>query len=824
MLIVGSVRNRSFVLSGIALLLGAAVSLGVSRLEETPPPENLLPADAVVLCQWDGFTAHEAAWRQTAAYEALVESGCADFAKKLAEGLLAQAPPDVATLLEDAVGSVISKGVSFAIALNGGQGPPTPFAVLVLHRSSRLAAELQRLVRQAAGPRVEWQEKKINGRQVVWAALPRTPNVEAGWWSEGEHLVIAIGIQAIERATSVAAGTTPNVTHTQLWKTYHARKRAGVERTWFGWFDFRRLREAVQDIPVPARRGDGQPIRVGQIIEAFGLDRVGTIVSWSGLEGRAIRSETFVEAPAPRTGLLALADQKPMTLKDLPPLPAGSPSFAACRFDASRAYDEVLRSVRRFLELAPADAQREAEALIASLSDKLGFDPKADLCDSLGDVFCLYADPNQGGLFPGFGLVVKVDDSERLRSTVDLLLRRLQDVAGRDVTIQRTTKGGRELIGFTFRQGVPLGAFAIGRRWACVALSTQSVESFFLRVDGKLDSWRPSAEYEEVLNAVPKQFTQIALGDPRPGYRTLLGAAPLLFSIAQAALDRVGRRTIGPIELPVTAADIPPAELFVRPLFPNVAVWTVEEDGFRGIARYSLPGAPIFGQIGAGSTAATTGVLVALLLPAVQQAREAARRTRSRNNLKQLGLALHNYHDAYGRFPVGTHPNPKLPPEKRLSWMADVLPFVEQAPLYEQIDFEKPWDDPANRRALSRQVSVFVNPGQRAGRGRHGVTHYVGLAGLGRDAPMLPVTSRRAGVFGYDRIVRIRDIRDGSSNTMAVSEANKKLGPWGAGGPSTIRALTTRPCINGPDGIGGPFRGGVSVLFVDGSVRFVSES
>ncbi|MEI6538242.1 MAG: DUF1559 domain-containing protein [Planctomycetota bacterium] len=82
-------------------------------------------------------------------------------------------------------------------------------------------------------------------------------------------------------------------------------------------------------------------------------------------------------------------------------------------------------------------------------------------------------------------------------------------------------------------------------------------------------------------------------------------------------------------------------------------------------------------------------VLVALLLPAVQQARTAARRTQSKNNLKQIGLAMHNYHDVFSMFPPGGIYTKNDEPYN--AWMTSLLPFVEQANLYSQIDFNQPW-------------------------------------------------------------------------------------------------------------------------------------
>jgi len=103
------------------------------------------------------------------------------------------------------------------------------------------------------------------------------------------------------------------------------------------------------------------------------------------------------------------------------------------------------------------------------------------------------------------------------------------------------------------------------------------------------------------------------------------------------------------------------------------------------------------------------------------------------------------------------------------------------------------------------------------------VTHYVGVAGVGADAPRLPKDNPRAGVFGFNRTTSPDDIPDGASNTLAVLGVVEHQGAWASGGRPTVRPLTQAPYVNGPDGFGSGQPDGMTAGMADGSVRFLSK-
>jgi prepilin-type N-terminal cleavage/methylation domain-containing protein/prepilin-type processing-associated H-X9-DG protein len=202
---------------------------------------------------------------------------------------------------------------------------------------------------------------------------------------------------------------------------------------------------------------------------------------------------------------------------------------------------------------------------------------------------------------------------------------------------------------------------------------------------------------------------------------------------------------------------------------------------------------------------AIIGVLIALLLPAVQSAREAARRVQCVNNLTQLILATQNYASAHGVFPPGvvddpgSGPIPDLPIGKHYSWVTQILPFVEERNAFNKLNFETGVYHPANDTIRSVTNGLYLCPSDAWVRGTAGQSNY---AGCHHDVEA-PIDESNHGVLYLNSAIRPEDILDGSSNTIVFGEyRSNRVAPtlgWASGTRATLRN-TGGP----PNGAGGP--------------------
>ncbi len=221
---------------------------------------------------------------------------------------------------------------------------------------------------------------------------------------------------------------------------------------------------------------------------------------------------------------------------------------------------------------------------------------------------------------------------------------------------------------------------------------------------------------------------------------------------------------------------------------------------------------------------AIIGVLIGLLLPAVQAAREAMRRASCQNNLHQVGLALHNYHSAMGYFPPGAIEVRPLPPGgKQFAWSAFILPYLEQNTVAEKIDFRRAFDDPANAVAAQTPVTAYLCPSTPRSeplRGGFGATDYGGMYG----ERIVTTNNPPRGMMIHDESLGFRDILDGSSHTIMVTEdADFPDGQWINGRNLFDQAFPPNAAPPFENDMRSFHPGGVMTMFADGSTRFIVD-
>lgn len=283
---------------------------------------------------------------------------------------------------------------------------------------------------------------------------------------------------------------------------------------------------------------------------------------------------------------------------------------------------------------------------------------------------------------------------------------------------------------------------------------------------------------------------------------------------------------------------------------------------------------------------AIIAILIALLLPAVQQAREAARRSTCKNNMKQIGVALHNYHETHSLLPPGVTsciPCAAYQSDGRTGHAiyADLLPFLDQANMYNRLNWTIPgyaWYmssiDAAHESVMDDVIPVYICPSSSiktfweyssnpSDFFNQTITSYAAIGGSTRPAAMPAGSSSRGGAFYKNSSIRFDDVKDGTSNTMFFGEYSGQAKgqsktsaedrgngmPWygfyesnsGPGatwhGYKTIQYAPNLYWRNNSAGDGSPIStsfnnqslksdhvGGIHILLGDGAVRFISEN
>lgn len=527
-----------------------------------------------------------------------------------------------------------------------------------------------------------------------------------------------------------------------------------------------------------------------KVIDVLGVSKLKSFAAVSGLDKTGMHSVSALTTDGTPTGLFDLIPDKAISIDEFKKVPANAVNATVSRFDLAYLFDRLMKGV----EQIDPNAHAMAEQQIAAIEPQLGFSIKGDLLEGLGDTWSFYTSASEGGVMfvPGIVITASVRKQEGVAKALNVVVMAARGVlanAGPQApfSIQdfsaRGEKGYRIVI-----NNLPIPVqptWVLTKDQLIIGLTPQLV-SGHLSATSK-GSLADNEHIKAAFKWNPKPLT-VSYSDPKPGLQTVYGLvntfSPLL--IGQLAAQGIN------FNLP----PLPPMGDIEQHLLPTVTTMGRTANGWKSESHGVIPSGIEIGP-------AAIAVGAALLLPAVQQAREAARRSQGKNNLKQLGLAFHNFHDVNRTFPASNSVDKKG--KKLLSWRVHVLPFVEQAPLYQQFHLDEPWDSDHNKQFIKQIPPVYVSP------------NHSDLAKEGKTVYLVP-TGEGAAFEGKEGR-GIREFLDGTSNTILAVEAH-----------ADAAVIWTKPddivldFKNPLKGLKGARVGGFHALFADGSVRFISDN
>ena len=308
--------------------------------------------------------------------------------------------------------------------------------------------------------------------------------------------------------------------------------------------------------------------------------------------------------------------------------------------------------------------------------------------------------------------------------------------------------------------------------------------------------WQPDGASFPLVKKLPPQMVYMTLSDPRASTSLFVRLIPVLVRQINAeialAQSRVGPGP-GDVYLRLEPDMIPAAAELDRWLFPSSTTVAVDRDGAILTHRGAIPTL---------ASPAVAGVLAAMVAPTVRSARETAQRARCVNNLRQIALAVHNYHAANNTFPRPAIVGPSGKP--LLSWRVAILPYLEQQELYDKFKQDEAWDSPHNKALLKEIPSVYRCPSR--GRVESFTTNYRVFAGDGA-------------LFEKGREIGVADVTDGTAATIMAVESSESV-PWTKPDDLPFDPAAA-PTLRGA---GSPHPGGFHAAMASSAVRFLKNT
>jgi hypothetical protein len=765
------------IVSWLGIFGFAGIPLGIPPLPEDPVISRVAPENCLYYWSSAGVAApdpNSANHTEQLLAEKEIQHLLKTIETQILEAIRREAPgPEQAAMANDAT-VLVKAGLTrpmaiFASSFVIGEKGPEVEGGLVLNAGDQ-AAEIEAILkrfeqRALEGEDLQVQEVEAGGE--TWRVLPiPEPAPPVAWTVKGKYLVIGIGKDAgpaiLERAKSGPPA----------WLTKLKQDMPVDRLSTIGYVNIVGIkRSAGPFLDNPMAQS---------IIQAAGMQNATYLASVTGLDKSGCVSQGVLALDGEAQGALSAIEGKPLSKRDFAKIPADAVFAAAARVDSARVFETVLEIVGQFNPGAVEQMQRE----LGQIEEILGASLQRDILPAIGDVWTVSSSPSGGG-FPWLGAVatVSVNDRATLEKVHDRLIaiarHNLPDPPERRraVTIRDIEVAGQKVYYLnSIGEEMPFApAWCLTDDALVVGLFPQAVRTYL------------TAEVKETLADVPAVADALAASespyaltyvDSKAMVNTLY---PLVQIGAQFLCSEIQREGVR-----IDISLLPSAETITKHLQPGVSVATKTADGFRMTSHQTLP---------VGSAVGTIPLTMGFMMPAVGSARAAARSAQDMNNLKQIALAMHNYHATFNAFPAAYIADKEGKP--LLSWRVAILPFIEETNLYDQFKLDEPWDSEHNKKLLPLMPQVYASI----------------------DAPLPPGETRMVTIRGKETVFPGKDktslakIRDGTSNTIMVVQAGPQAAvEWTKPDDLDFTLAKLRQGLNNG-------RGFFLAAFCDGSVR-----
>ncbi len=639
---------------------GVGLPLGVPPVED-PAMMQVAPAECVAYITWSGMGEADATSQNST--EALmagpeVQRILAQLDEALTGALLA-----IPTDEEDSPQAQLAKhGVPLGRLLlsrptaiflesvkEGDAGPEVRGGALVnlgdaAPKVSATLVKLQQQFLKESISTVEIPSAKLKATRINLGK--GTPEIT--WAVKGDYLIIGIGEKSLEDMLARLGKPAP------AWLT-ELRSAAHIERV-----------SSIIHVDVQQIKAAAAPIadhdiqQFLKLLTATGLENVQAIDLVSGLDADGFLTQTKISLDGEAKGAATIVSGKPLSPFDLESIPADSTFAVAVRADARELYQLLLETAGN---IEPG-AEREIDRELRRVEEQTGLHIVDGIFRGLGDVWCAYNSPSEGGLlFTGLTATVNVRDYKRLKPEYDRIhalisedFERIRGFGGRSQPQVKEIEFAGEKIHFITGQRdlIVAPSFCLTKDQLIFSLFPQNIKALLSRgKDFKSLATSQSVGPQMKMDGGP---SVIVYQDARELFKMLY---PLLPMMGQAMANQA--------DAEFDLSLLPSVKAIAPHLRPSLTTIARVNGAIVMESRNTLPG---------GVAGAATPVIAGMYALTIRGTWERAARSQGSNTLKQLALALHMYHDAHGRFPPAFTTDKEGNP--LLSWRVAVLPYVEE--------------------------------------------------------------------------------------------------------------------------------------------------